>query len=82
MQEMVYVTVSYKHSRAADFSVRRGSVGGSVDVEPVVEDDIDEDDFGPDPKQDITQIHVTTLDSVCSVSWFEIFHKDRCSVLQ
>lgn len=53
-------------------SLYSGSVEGSVNIAPsrdsLVEDEIDDDDFGFEPKQDITQIHVTTLDAVCSVS--------------
>ncbi|KAG0567042.1 hypothetical protein KC19_7G105900, partial [Ceratodon purpureus] len=61
------------HSGALQHRKRRskrasGSTGGSVDIAPV--DEIDEEDFELEPKQDITLIHVTSLDAVCSVNGF------------
>lgn len=51
------------------FSTCSGSVGGSVDIAPAVaEEEVEEEDF-PEPKVDVTHIHVTTLDEVVSVSF-------------
>ena len=41
---------------------------GSVDIAPIVAEEEAEEEEMPEPKMDITHVHVTTLDEVVSVS--------------